>query len=114
MPVTKPLQFVQGKWYKTRSGFKRYCVGALPRGGYAFCCDDGTGCYARSSSGTGYGSDIDIVGEWEEPATSSVEVSLWRSKHHEGTITTIGDRPPYGHWILLAKKTVTITEGEGL
>ncbi len=62
-------------------------------------------------------SDCDLVSEWREPRTVTKDIYLikgFADSLHTITSDPASDPLQFGRGALLAKKTITITEGEGL
>lgn len=105
-------------FYRTKNGKKVEVVAV--RDGYAigFCkigplswCDDGRH-WNRETGANGSDQNLAIVAEWRDPAIETVVLELCISD--AGTRFT---RFAYNHpgpVTIIARKTITITEGEGM
>lgn len=108
------------KWYRTRDGRRAFVIGRAPDECHRkfpliglVPSEDGAYCLISwTDGGTEYTTDnscSDLVSEWREPVSREVTVYLLRTAG--GIVYAV-----FGGDITnaIAKKTITITEGEGM
>ena len=118
------LKLEAGKYFRTRGGRKAYLLGRFPEGVCggtlegAVVCDNGDwDCIGWGADGRIYadGRDDadDLVAEWIEPVAGA-EVLLLRFTNGRLMTLLAGDELPGGTFQIIGRKTVTLTEGEGV
>lgn len=116
------MKIEAGKYYRTRCGRKAYVdvifspnpfsgrKPQVPVRGYIDALE-----YYWTSSGRiseDYASHADLVAEWIEPKTKTV--TLYWTLHRDGSESCTPYQSGYMVQRVLAKKDITLTEGEGL
>jgi len=115
------MKLEAGKFYKTRDGHKAYIAGKhfdstipYPIVGWIENEDcpqtwKPDGVFTLSGN-----AEYDLVAEWREPETRTIDIVLVRWRNTGGVWAGMHCYLPVGECDILARKTFTITEGEGL
>lgn len=106
------MKIEAGRWYKTRNGEKRYCVGRSPAGTPWVLVDEFGRVNRYWEDGRYYVDQrdpYDIIDEWREPETYTVYVHRNKSG---GTAFASAQYSDTEYWQLVA--ITTVTEGTGL
>lgn len=119
-----------GKYYKSRDGRKWKCVHEYHKQkDYFFSnlflmvpSDSDDAVMRLWDNGKylacGAESDSDIISEWVEPVVHEYEMALLKMKSTDGrefiSLQNISSIAPWDNSSIIARKTITITEGEGL
>ena len=112
------MEVTAGRYYRTRAGEKAYVVGANP------FRDRSVGHFVVAVSGDVYTvapegnylsdaatDDMDLVSEWREPATQTVELKMFRGSGEPFVVCAQNWETTCD---MIARKSVQITEGEGM
>ena len=115
------LTFEPGKYYKRRDGLKSLCVGFDSSGKpvfedplfeeeyeESFSRRDSEGFLIDKASS----STFDIIGPWQEPRTRAVEVCMFED--FVAVTPFVANADQAKSLGIIARKTVTITEDEGM
>ena len=103
------LKIEAGKWYKTKDGAKALCVGrgtlglVIEMGDYLRYCHDNGQLYGAYPAG------MNIIEEWREPITKTVEIQLLA----DGSTYNVRDDIPNASLKgVIGSVKVTLTEGQ--
>lgn len=111
-----------GKWYLDHSNFKWKCVhycGENTKYPYVCVCDDEVQLFSSIGAHSGAGKYFtSLISEWVEPVEYEYEMALVKMKNYDGrefvSLQNISGIAPWDSSAIIARKTITITEGEGL
>ena len=111
-----------GKYYKSREGLKFKCVHELKSNDdYRFLTviDDGLLHQLNDIDGFSlHAPRYDLISEWVEPVVHEFEMALLKMNAADGrtfiSLQNISSIAPWDNSSIIARKTIKITEGEGL